>query len=532
MAFCANCGAKLEDGTAFCGNCGTKVEGDPIADSGTASEAKGDSGFSVFGDRNWSERWLQAARSAKGGRELGIIVTRESRLAAALSMADPAPFRECVRRYIRAAAQRGVAYHYLDLEILDGRGDLRSNLSTLRQIIDIARPKYLFIIGDESVMNVGEWENQAGDYDETVFGDLPYLVLDGTSPWEGQDFNFKDSLRVGRLPNSADDDCDSFCSYFEYAAEHIGKTGVVKPYGLSALVWEAESQEEFSRISKNDVETSPNFTLEHHGCGYQAANLLYFNLHGSENSPCWFGQDGSEYPPAFSPELICAAETPDYIGVEACYGAQYGDGLETADSILLTSLHNGCLSFLGSSKIAYGTSEPEGSCADIVVGNFISGIASGKCAGDAFAAGLQKLAGQSQLDDTDIKTIAEFSLYGDPSACTGRNPNISAAKNLMKGFCGVPQRLHVPMPDVRRATRLALAEVNAKISAMIDAYVQKQYLTQYGGGGSYQMSSKTFRLPAMRLNQKLYCLKSSSAEHFIKVYFDDSGNVKKSCCSK
>ncbi|MBO4633263.1 MAG: zinc ribbon domain-containing protein [Lentisphaeria bacterium] len=531
MPFCENCGQRLEDGAAFCENCGTKTDGGFVFGDKTISESDVDSGFSVFADHDWRDRWLKAAQSVTG-RELGIIVTRERRLVEALSMSDPAPLRECVGRYINAAKQRGVVYHYLDLELFDSNGNLRSNLSILQQIVDVARPKYLFLLGDQSVMAVGEWENQTGDSDEEVFGDLPYLLLDDTSPWDGQDFRFKDSLRVGRLPNGADDGFNSFRQYLEYAAVNIGKTAPLSPYGLSALVWEPESQAEFSHISKENVDTSPDFTIDDPNCGYQNANLLYFNLHGSEQNACWYGQDGKDYPPAFSPQLLCEVLAPNYIGVEACYGAQYGNDLETDESILLTALHCGCISFLGSSKIAYGTSEPEGTCADIIIGEYIRGIAAGKCSGDAFAAGLQKLVETSDLDDSDCKTIAEFSLYGDPSACTGKNPNISTAKSLMKGFCGVPKGLHIPMPDIRRATRLALVDVNAKISAMIDDFAKKNYLSKYGGEESFQVTSKTFRLPTLGLNQKIYSVKSSSANHFVKVYFDDNGSVKKSCCSK
>lgn len=529
MAFCENCGAKLADSAIFCENCGAKVESDepPKIVSETVGADASDA-FTVFADRNWRERWRQAAQAASEC-ELGLIVTRERKLTEALSEEDPAPFRECVGRYISAAKQRGVAYHYLNLEILSVESDLQSNLSILRQIVEVARPKYLFLIGNAGVMAVGTWENEACDDDQEVDGDLPYAILDATSPWEGQSFDFKDSLRVGRLPNADDDDLVSFRRYFDYAAEHIGKTGTIVPYGLSALVWQDESQEVFSHISDNEVDVSPEFSVDEHGDGFENANLLYFNLHGGEGSECWYGQDDAYYPSAFDPWMMTEVAAPHYIGVEACYGAQYDCSVD--ESILLTALRSGCLAFLGSSKIAYGTPEPEGSCADIIVGEYIREIADGKCAGDALVTGRRRLTASDLLDDSDIKTLAEFSLYGDPSACTGKNPNLGAAKCLMKGFLGTSKGLHIPMPDVRRATRLALAEVDAKISAMVDSIVQDQYLSKYGKG-DLQISAKTFRLPALKLNQKIYSVESSVSKQHIKVYFDDSGNIKKTCLSK
>ena len=36
MAFCQNCGAKLEEGVRFCPNCGSAVEGNTAGKNGTA----------------------------------------------------------------------------------------------------------------------------------------------------------------------------------------------------------------------------------------------------------------------------------------------------------------------------------------------------------------------------------------------------------------------------------------------------------------------------------------------------------------
>ena len=65
---------------------------------------------------------------------------------------------------------------------------------------------------------------------------------------------------------------------------------------------------------------------------------------------------------------------------------------------------------LGSSKIAYGTSNPPGSCADFVIGEFLKQIKNGVLAGDAHVFGIKRLVQESyDFDDSEIKTVAEFS---------------------------------------------------------------------------------------------------------------------------
>ena len=219
-----------------------------------------------------------------------------------------------------------------------------------------------------------------------------------------------------------------------------------------------------------------------------------------------------------------------FLGVEACYGARY-IGLEPGESIVKTALANKCLAFLGSSKIAYGTSEPEGTCADIVIGDFIRQIAKGETAGDAHLAGLKRLTSNSDMDDSDIKTLAEFSLYGDPSACTGKNRNVGAMKGMMKKLGGVPKGIHIPMPDVRRATKLYLTEIDAKLESAIDDFVASKLMPDILQKG-LAVEQKTFSIPNKKLFQKLYSVDAGPVRQIARVYFDGTGKIHKALLSK
>lgn len=536
MAFCEQCGARLALGTRFCEECGAAVASE-VHDAVVADVVCGASDFkSIFRSSEWDAAWRRVASDA-GDCELGLIVTRENALLSQIN-APVVAFHALVADYVDSAAKRGVRYGYLNLDEFpnfDGDGSVDSVVSALRRIVGVARPKYLFILGNEEIIDVARWENRAGDGDEVVESDLCYATLDAESPWEGQEYDFDEAIRVGRLPTYAGEGIDNFKAYFENATLHIGKMDRLIPYGLSAFVWEEETNYEFGQIASRQVDVSPlvgkaNVALR---MGSES-NLLFFNLHGSGQTRYWYGQEDCDYPEAFSPSVLRQMDRPYFLGVEACYGARYLDGLTPEDSIVLTAMQSHCIAFLGSSRVAFGTPSPTGSCADFVVGSFIKAINQGESAGDAHVAGLKRLTDDwESMDDSDIKTMAEFALYGDPSARKGANASAKGLKGLFASGSKVQKGLSVPMPDIRRAIRLANVEVDAKIEAVIDDYVRREVLPELAGAISAgRVQSKTVRMVKSGLNQKIYSFTDGALRRIAKVYFDDKGYVRKTLISR
>lgn len=575
MAFCEQCGAKLSPGTRFCEECGAAVENDapdrkasvgiavPRVDAEDDSSSSQHHGFDaaadVFSGKDWRTKWKQVA-DASVGEELGILLTDGENLLNDVCAGGAggwdefperfAPYGEMLRNFRASAAKRGVRYYFLDLsrswfneQDQYRSGDIDSILGILRQIVDVARPKYLFILGGENVIPVMTWNDETGD-DATVESDLPYVTLDTTSPWSGQQFSFKNCLRVGRLPScgapSADEERDFF-GYFTATGDRsatvdgIGRLGRIVPYGLSALVWEDESNDEYSRVSNGRVLVSPGVDLDSVSVP-DDANLLFFNLHGSDENKEWYGQAGMNYPKAFAPGLLAYPRTPYFLAVEACYGARYTGGLRPRESVLLTAMRNGCIAFIGSSRIAYGTPVPNGSCADVLIGEYIKRIADGDTAGDAYVSGLGQLAAEMNSpaggDDSTVKTMAEFALYGDPSACTAQNKNAGGMKKLMKAFSSAPKGLHIPMPDVRRVSRMALAEVNRKIEALVDDFAMRELGMDGQTKAFGQVRTKSFRSTSRPINLKTYSVGEGIRNRRLRVYFDDKGTVTKALHSK
>lgn len=537
MAFCEQCGAELSAGVRFCEECGSPVDYDESSSSVLFGDDDSPSQFhlNLFNASDWKVRWEEAAESV-GDCELGLIITRENALISQLEGAGADRFHKELCEYIAKAEDRGIKYYYCDFDACafhDGDGTVESVVASLRKIVEVARPKYLFILGNEDVIDVARWENQTGDGDETVESDLCYSTLDVCTPWDGQQYNFDEVMRVGRLPSHDGETLYSYCRYFESAKRYIGTIDVVRSYGLSALVWEEESNDEYKEISRDKVDVSPEVTNDDvHSRICDDTNLLFFNLHGSDDTEFWYGQEDSSYPEAFSPTILENRERPYFLGVEACYGARYLDGLSDEESIMMTALRNNCLAFLGSSKIAFGTSRPKGSCADIVVGDYVKYLAKGFSAGDAYVEGLRRLDSDSDdMDDSDIKTLAEFALYGDPSATMGCNKRKCGNKGLFKST-RIAKGLPVPMPDVRRCVQMALAEVDAKIEAIVDDFVVRNLMPELRDLGLGAAKQSIFKMKNTGLNQKIYSLGSGTIRKVAKVYFDDNGRIRKALTSK
>ena len=541
MAFCEECGARLPQGARFCEECGTEV---PCSEQVSPTIDKCGQAFhgeivndlvheDVFSGTDWQLKWL-AIIADSSDVELGIILTRENALLSHIG-AGKEEFQSQLRLFMDEALRRNVKYVYCNLDtcpFYNGEGDVESVVRGLRRIVNVGRPKYLLILGNEKVIDVARWENHARDSDAEVESDLCYSTLDTSSPWNGQIYDFAEVMRVGRLPSCGNEGLVSFSRYFETVLP-TGSMAAVKAYGLSARVWEEESNDEYRKVSSGRVDVSPEVTkMDVRGRIPVDANLFFFNLHGSNDTRFWYGQAGCNYPEAFCPSVLSGMNQPYFIGVEACYGARYLGGICEDQSIMLKALRNKCLAFLGSSRIAFGTSRPEGSCADVVIGGYITCLARGCSAGDAYVEGLKRLSLHSEpRDDSDIKTLAEFALYGDPSVRMNAGACPHAMEGLSRGV-GASKSLAMPMPNVRRSIRLALAEVNAKIEAVIDDFTAQTLLPELKHLGSSEFEQTVFKVEGTGLMQKMYSIVGGPIARIAKVYFDGNGKIHKALVSK
>lgn len=450
MAFCEDCGSPLTPGVLFCENCGTKIS------------------ISVDGG------------SSKEICETGIIYTNLSLLERKCGTPRDV-LNSQINAFILSAKERGVEYELLDVsENFSLTGEVESHLKIIRNAVEKNHPKYLFIIGSHDVIPSIVWANEASDSssDSDVTSDLPYVTFDEASPFNGQSYDFDDCLRVGRLPTV------DFENYFANLNAVCGKVEQIKTFSLSAEVWQNETKDIYKDFAAGPaVMTSPEVSMNSVQNVLPAdSNLLLFNLHGSRQTEYLYGQRGSSYPEAMAHDSLRGIGNPYFLAVEACYGAFY-EGRTKDNSVLLAALNGKCVTFLGSSRIAFGTPSPKGCCADVICGEFLKGIKGGMSAGDA----LNKAREVLMEDDSAevVKTLAEFALYGDPSA---RMKNGSAgAKGLFGGMLFGGKRdsaiasksfskgINIPLPDVRRAVRMELTNVDQKIADAVESFVYARH---------------------------------------------------------
>ena len=161
----------------------------------------------------------------------------------------------------------------------------------------------------------------------------------------------------------------------------------------------------------------------------------FINCHGASVNPNFFGQQGDEYPVALSSEQVSAKAVPGtVIAAECCYGAQLYDAAmaSVADPICFAYLTKGALGFLGSTTIAYGPGDANAQ-ADLLTQYFFENVLGGSSLGLALLdARIRFISTQRMSDPSNLKTLVQFLLLGDPSlvACQAA-PHSAAAKELV-----------------------------------------------------------------------------------------------------
>jgi hypothetical protein len=158
------------------------------------------------------------------------------------------------------------------------------------------------------------------------------------------------------------------------------------------------------------------------------SGLGYYNLHGLEDSPAWYGQRDPleesglpDYPVALTPgDLRRNGRPPRIIFSEACYGGLVS-GKGEQESLALKFLALGALAVIGSTGIAYGSIGTPLTAADLFGNLFWQHLKAGQTVGDALVKARVDLIRemnrrQGFLDGEDQKTLISFVLYGDPLA--------------------------------------------------------------------------------------------------------------------
>ena len=300
----------------------------------------------------------------------------------------------------------------------------------------------LLIVGGPQLFPFHELPNPTDDDDTSVPSDNPYATSDENY--------FVPEWPVGRLP--VDSDPDLLVRLIRRAADHhlalaepVGlldrlgrwlRSGAgrafptrLRAFGYSASIWRRASMAVYKPIGEPDalVTSPPAEAGAMPAVASRPSRLSYYNLHGVEDSPEWFGQRDPlsdetaivEFPVALRPtDVVNGGRAPSVVFSEACYGAHVvGKSQDTALS--LKFLASGSQSVVGSTKISYGSVNTPLIAADLLGRLYWEQLNQGMPSGEALRRAKLNLAAemlrrQAYLDGEDQKTLISFVHYGDP----------------------------------------------------------------------------------------------------------------------
>ena len=142
----------------------------------------------------------------------------------------------------------------------------------------------------------------------------------------------------------------------------------------------------------------------------------FINCHGDTLDPSFYGEWDGEFPEAHaSARLAGRISDGTVVAAECCYGGQLYDPEGGQMGICSAYLGNGAYGVFGSSTIAYGPADTNGS-ADLICQYFLKHVLAGASLGRAALEAHQQFVERvTLLDPVDLKTLGQFSLLGDPS---------------------------------------------------------------------------------------------------------------------
>jgi hypothetical protein len=325
------------------------------------------------------------------------------------------------------------------------------------------------------------------------------------------------------------------------------------------------------------LRTCPPLTYE----GFEVAeppHLSYFNLHGIEDGPNWYGQrdvlfpaDYPLFPLALRPQDPSISEHANaVVFTEACYGANIL-GKNQDDSIALRFMAVGALAVIGSTKVSYGSIAPPLLGADLIGKCFWEGLQAHLTVGEALRHAKVTLASEMQkrqgyLDDEDQKALISFVLYGDPSlpitsiqrrATLGAAPEILCPpiicperSRIQKGIASdelvasVKSRIETSLPHMSharvRARPLTVCTDSCAGCGVVEGDAKRSLQSALGANATtgQKSLSRLSRGWALTLQKRIAVngdgVDASPCAHHqvVKVVVDDKGHILRMAVSK
>lgn len=346
-----------------------------------------------------------------------------------------AKIEAAIKRLIAADKKRGITTRLVGLDdaatmkklnapAVTNAADFKQNKQAIDGVFRQLMPDYLMILGATDIVPHQNLKNpvfkQNGDEDQFAFGDLPY-ACEAAYSQKPQDFTGP-TRAVGRLPDlNGVGDPDYLIRIIETAAQYKKlKPADYSGYlGISAEVWRGSTEMSLTNLfgAASELQLAPDKGPKWE-TGLIQRRTHFINCHGAPADFHFYGQRGRSYPAAHDASYFNGKiKEGTIVAAECCYGAElYNPNLANGQAgICNTYLSNKAYGFFGSTTIAYGPADGNGS-ADLICQFFLRSVMKGASLGRAVLEARQRFIESSpELDPVDLKTLAQFNLYGDPS---------------------------------------------------------------------------------------------------------------------
>jgi hypothetical protein len=406
-----------------------------------------------------------------------IVVTNVGALQAKYGKTGVKAIRAGVRALIAADKQRGILTKLVALDdavtmkklkapVVRRARSCQQNKAAIDGVCNALTPDYLMILGASDVIPHQDITNPAfaaGDDDDGyAYGDLPYAC---DVPYARQASKFIGPTRVvSRLPDLRGAKKPThLLALLKYAASATSRpvAEYASGFALSAAVWSGSTDLSVSNVFGAGTKThlapkeGPSFPATILG-----ARTHFINCHGAPSDPTFYGQRGKQFPAALTTQATVGKIAAGTIAaVECCYGGELYDSKTLALPIPICQsyLAQGALAYLGSTTVAYGPADGNGS-ADLIAQYFLLQLLEGASVGRAALMARQQFVAQTgQMDAVDLKTLAQFCVYGDPSIHPVTVPSATQVPKSMP-----PRGIEV---SARRARRRKMAEAGEQLLA-------------------------------------------------------------------
>lgn len=485
MSYCHNCGLKVAQEDLFCASCGTSLD--------------------------FEEKQKSKSNSCSTHR-YGYLFTNLESLGHKLNT-PLETLRSFLQSFIYEKSETGVIYKLIDVSnytpLLSENRSLGSSITltpvdsweshqrllTDQYVYDSQRENtadYLFIIGGDDIIPMPKIKHYIYAPDPGIYTDMPYGYLYGSktlSLFENEEvFKHSSMLHVGRLPFAEDSDIDFLTSYLRRAI-HVSRYGlsVRGAYGQCDPHWknvsnmvikelyDAKLMPTYEGVGEDSVYRSlvlsPSVNLETiQSFFHPGVSLYYFNMHGS-NSPqngCFSGEiprGSKKHVNGISPKEWNSCEENNIVITEACYGARFiGDSYE--HSMLLSSLHNKTLLYVGSSHIAFGAVDPYVgmSNADIIARCFMGAFLRGYDGANSLFFAKQAIFSQGDVNKHDLTTVVEFGIFGDPTLAIYGSHEMGADH----GAKSTTSKSHTPLTTEEEYSKPIMKVISVSSSSILN----------------------------------------------------------------